>query len=56
MFVMCCSDGSQWPAKQQNTSSSSPSCHPTNSVRVWRLRRKIIRTDLCYVLYDSWAQ
>ena len=25
MFVMCCSDGSQWPAKQQNTSSSSSS-------------------------------
>jgi len=22
MFVMCRSDGSQWPAKQQNTSSS----------------------------------
>ena len=25
MFVMCRSDGSQWPAKQQNTSSSSSS-------------------------------
>jgi len=24
-FVMCRSDGSQWPAKQQNTSSSSSS-------------------------------
>jgi len=23
MFVMCRSDGSQWPAKQQNTSSIS---------------------------------
>jgi len=27
MFVMCRSDGSQWPAKQQNTSSSSSRCH-----------------------------
>jgi len=25
MFMMCRSDGSQWPAKQQNTSSSSSS-------------------------------